>query len=78
MAMIERTAFDARTGAGAAGMMCALIAGQRGKRVLVVESSPSPGAKILISGGGRCNFTNREISPERYLSKNPHFSANRL
>ncbi len=65
-------------GAGAAGMMCALTAGQRGKRVLVVELLQHPGAKILISGGGRCNFTNLEISPERYLSRNPHFAKSAL
>jgi predicted Rossmann fold flavoprotein len=65
-------------GAGAAGMMCALTAGQRGRRVLMIESLRQPGAKILISGGGRCNFTNLAISPERYLSRNPHFCKSAL
>ena len=60
-------------GAGAAGLMCAMIAGQRGRRVLLLEHNDQPGAKILISGGGRCNFTNLEIAPERFLSANPHF-----
>src|SRR5512135_1208260 len=73
--MPQRDAYDVVIlGAGAAGLMCALTAGQRGKRVLVIELLPHPGAKILISGGGRCNFTNLEISPERYLSRNPHFA----
>ena len=65
-------------GAGAAGMMCALMAGRRGRRVLVLELLQQPGAKILISGGGRCNFTNREIAPERFLSANPHFCKSAL
>lgn len=60
-------------GAGAAGLMAAARAGSRGRRVLLLERNHAPGAKILISGGGRCNFTNREIKPERYLSANPHF-----
>lgn len=60
-------------GAGAAGLMAAARAGLRGRRVLLLERNQAPGAKILISGGGRCNFTNREIKPERYLSANPHF-----
>ena len=60
-------------GAGAAGMMCALQAGRRGRRVALLERSPVIGRKILISGGGRCNFTNREAAPQRYLSRNPDF-----
>src|SRR5579872_6349712 len=61
-------------GAGAAGLMCAMTAGNRGRRVILLEHSDQAGAKILISGGGRCNFTNLEAdSPERYLSANPHF-----
>ncbi|HKV56586.1 MAG TPA: NAD(P)/FAD-dependent oxidoreductase [Candidatus Binataceae bacterium] len=65
-------------GAGAAGLMCALSAGQRGRRVRLIEHSDQPGEKILISGGGRCNFTNLEISPERFLSANPHFCKSAL
>ncbi|WP_424673969.1 NAD(P)/FAD-dependent oxidoreductase [Candidatus Binatus sp.] len=65
-------------GAGAAGLMCAMIAGQRGQRVLLLEHTDQPGAKILISGGGRCNFTNLEIAPERFLSANPHFCKSAL
>ncbi len=65
-------------GAGAAGLMCAMIAGQRGRRVLLLEHNDQPGAKILISGGGRCNFTNLEIAPERFLSANPHFCKSAL
>jgi hypothetical protein len=65
-------------GAGAAGLMCAMTAGQRGRRVLLLEHNDQPGAKILISGGGRCNFTNLEIAPERFLSANPHFCKSAL
>jgi hypothetical protein len=65
-------------GAGAAGMMCALTAGQRGRRVLLVDHAAEPGAKILISGGGRCNFTNIHAAPDRYLSSNPHFAKSAL
>jgi predicted Rossmann fold flavoprotein len=65
-------------GAGAAGMMCAMSAGRRGRRVLVLEHNAEPGAKILISGGGRCNFTNLEAIPERFLSANPHFCKSAL
>ena len=60
-------------GAGAAGLMCAIAAGQRGRRVLLLDHAAEPGAKILISGGGRCNFTNTCTAPERFLSENPHF-----
>ena len=60
-------------GAGAAGLMCAAVAGQRGRRVAVLEHNAQPGRKILISGGGRCNFTNIHTAPDRFLSANPHF-----
>ncbi len=65
-------------GAGAAGLMCAARAGQRGRSVLLLEHAGKIGSKILISGGGRCNFTNREASPERFLSQNPHFCKSAL
>jgi predicted Rossmann fold flavoprotein len=65
-------------GAGAAGLMCALTAGQRGRRVLVLERSNKPGKKILMSGGGKCNFTNLHITPERFVSANPHFCKSAL
>ena len=71
--------FDAIVlGAGAAGLMCAAIAGQRGRRVLLLDSADQPGKKILISGGGRCNFTNIHTAPDRYLSQNPHFAKSAL
>ena len=65
-------------GAGAAGLMCAMTAGRRGRRVLLLDHAAQPGAKILISGGGRCNFTNLEVTPERFLSANPHFCKSAL
>ncbi|MBI1251419.1 MAG: aminoacetone oxidase family FAD-binding enzyme [Alphaproteobacteria bacterium] len=65
-------------GGGAAGLMCAMTAGQRGKRVAVLERNAEVGAKILISGGGRCNFTNRDATPERFVSGNPHFARSAL
>ncbi len=65
-------------GAGAAGMMCAAIAGTRGKRVLLLDHADKPGKKILISGGGRCNFTNMHCAPENFLSQNPHFCKSAL
>ncbi|MBO6504239.1 MAG: NAD(P)/FAD-dependent oxidoreductase [Kordiimonadaceae bacterium] len=65
-------------GAGAAGLMCALTVGGKGKRVLLLERNKKPGAKILISGGGRCNFTNQDTVPTAYLSKNPHFAKSAL
>jgi predicted Rossmann fold flavoprotein len=65
-------------GAGAAGLMCAGLAGQRGRRVLLVDHADEPGKKILISGGGRCNFTNSGTIPERFLSSNPHFAKSAL
>ena len=65
-------------GGGAAGLMCALVAGQRGKRVLVVEHANRVGKKILMSGGGRCNFTNTGATPANYLSANPHYCKSAL
>ena len=65
-------------GAGAAGLMCAITAHQRGRRVLLLDHAREPGAKILISGGGRCNFTNTGTTPERFLSENPHFARSAL
>lgn len=65
-------------GAGGAGLMCAATAGQRGRRVLVVDHNAAPGQKILISGGGRCNFTNIHTAPDRFLSANPHFAKSAL
>jgi predicted Rossmann fold flavoprotein len=61
-------------GGGACGLMCAVQAGFLGKRTLVLEKNTSPGAKILISGGGRCNYTNLSSGPENFISENPHFS----
>ena len=60
-------------GAGASGLMCAATAGARGRRVLVLDHAERIGSKIAISGGGRCNFTNREVSAGHYLSANAHF-----
>jgi len=65
-------------GAGAAGLYCAAIAGQRGRRVLLVDHNDTPGAKILISGGGRCNFTNIGATHENFISANPHFAKSAL
>jgi len=65
-------------GAGAAGMMCAMTAGQRGRRVLLADHAEAPGKKILISGGGRCNFTNVNAAADRYISANPHFAKSAL
>ncbi|MDB4231079.1 NAD(P)/FAD-dependent oxidoreductase, partial [Gammaproteobacteria bacterium] len=65
-------------GAGAAGLMCAITAGKRGKTVLVLEKSNKPGKKILMSGGGRCNFTNLYVEAEQFLSNNPHFCKSAL
>jgi len=65
-------------GAGGAGMMCAAVAGQRGRRVLLIDHADRAGKKILISGGGRCNFTNIYTAPDRYLSVNPHFAKSAL
>ena len=72
-------AFDAIVvGAGAAGMFCAALAGQRGRRILLIDHSPEPGRKILISGGGRCNFTNIGATADNFLSANPHFAKSAL
>lgn len=65
-------------GAGAAGLMCAATAGYRGKKVLVLDHAKQAGKKILISGGGRCNFTNMEVEPNNYLCSNPHFVKSAL
>jgi len=65
-------------GAGAAGLMCAATAGYRGKSVTVVDMGKKPGRKILISGGGRCNFTNENATPDNYLCQNPHFVKSAL
>jgi predicted Rossmann fold flavoprotein len=65
-------------GGGAAGLYCAMHAGRRGRRVLVLEHNTEVGAKILISGGGRCNFTNLGVTHERFLSANPHFARSAL
>jgi len=72
-------AFDAVIlGAGAAGLICALTAGQRGRKILLLEHTDQVGAKILISGGGRCNFTNLGVAPNRFLSDNPHYCTSAL
>ncbi len=65
-------------GAGGAGLMCAAVAGQRGRRVLLIDHAGQAGKKILISGGGRCNFTNVNTAADRYLSANPHFAKSAL
>lgn len=65
-------------GAGAAGMFCAIEAARRGRRVVVIDHAAAPGEKIRISGGGRCNFTNLSIAPERFLSQNPRFALSAL
>ena len=65
-------------GAGAAGMMCAIEAGKRGRKVLVVDHAAAPGEKIRISGGGRCNFTNIHAGPANFISANPHFAISAL
>lgn len=65
-------------GAGAAGLMCAIEAGKRGRRVLVVDHNPQPGRKLLLTGGGRCNFTNTRVGAENYISHNPHFCKSAL
>jgi predicted Rossmann fold flavoprotein len=77
--MSSSVKFDAIViGAGAAGLMCAIEAGKRGRRVAVIEQEPKIGKKILISGGGRCNFTNVFCTPENFLSSNPHFHKSAL
>lgn len=65
-------------GAGAAGMMCAAVAGQRGKSVVVIDHASKLAEKIRISGGGRCNFTNIGATPQNFLSQNPHFCKSAL
>ena len=76
---MESRSYDAIVlGAGGAGLMCAAVAGQRGRRVLLLDHADAPGKKILISGGGRCNFTNLHAAPDRYLSANPHFAKSAL
>jgi len=65
-------------GAGAAGMFCAALAGQRGRKILLIDHSAQPGRKILISGGGRCNFTNIGATADNFLSANPHFAKSAL
>lgn len=65
-------------GAGAAGLMCAIEAGKRGRSVLVIDHAKKPAEKIRISGGGRCNFTNMHCSPKNFLSRNPHFCKSAL
>jgi predicted Rossmann fold flavoprotein len=65
-------------GAGAAGMMCAAVAGQRGRKVVLIDHAPRLAEKIRISGGGRCNFTNIDVGPQNFLSKNPHFCRSAL
>jgi predicted Rossmann fold flavoprotein len=74
-----KQSFDAIVvGAGAAGLMCAIEAGKRGRRVIVLDHADRIGKKILISGGGRCNFTNLHCRPENFLSNNPHFAKSAL
>ena len=76
---MSQHAFDVVVlGAGAAGLMCALRAGQRGRKVLLLDHAEKVGKKILISGGGRCNFTNLDARPEAFLSNNPHFCKSAL
>src|SRR5712672_3839435 len=65
-------------GAGAAGLLCSIEAGKRGRRVAVLERADRAGKKILISGGGRCNFTNLYCQPENFISANPHFAKSAL
>jgi len=65
-------------GGGAAGLFCAIQAGKRGRRVLVIEHNAEVGRKIIISGGGRCNFTNTNTRPENFISNNPHFAKSAL
>ena len=77
--MVATSTYDAIIiGAGAAGLMCALTAGGRGLRVLVLDHNAQVGAKILISGGGRCNFTNSGTTPANFISANPHFARSAL
>src|SRR5450755_411311 len=71
--------FDALIlGGGAAGLLCAIEAGKRGRKVAVLERADRAGKKILVSGGGRCNFTNIDCAPENFISANPHFAKSAL
>ena len=65
-------------GASASGLMCAIEAGKRGRKVVVLDHANKAGKKILMSGGGRCNFTNMDISADNYISHNPHFCKSAL
>ena len=65
-------------GAGAAGMMCAAVAAQRGRSVVLIDHASKLAEKIRISGGGRCNFTNKQVLPENFISANPHFCKSAL
>ena len=76
--MTTRTFDVVVIGAGAAGLMCAITAGRRGRSVLVLDHANKVGKKILMSGGGRCNFTNRYCTPENFISANPHFAKSAL
>lgn len=77
--MTTHTTYDTIIlGAGAAGLMCAFTAGQRGRRVMLLDHAEAIGKKILISGGGRCNFTNVHTAADRYISANPHFAKSAL
>ena len=79
LATVNQLSFDVLIlGAGAAGLMAAIEAGRRGRRVAVLERAERPGKKILISGGGRCNFTNLHTRPDNFLSANPHFAKSAL
>ncbi|HTJ30355.1 MAG TPA: aminoacetone oxidase family FAD-binding enzyme, partial [Acidobacteriaceae bacterium] len=79
LTMPPPTQFDSLIlGAGAAGLFCAAQAAQRGRRVALLDHGPLPGRKILISGGGRSNFTNLHCAPDRFLSRNPHFAKSAL
>ena len=73
------SAYDAVVlGSGGAGLMCALTAAKRGRKVAVLDHAAKPGGKLIISGGGRCNFTNREVSADNFVSANPHFAKSAL
>ncbi len=65
-------------GGGAAGLFCAIEAGKRGRKTLLIEHNAEVGRKIIISGGGRCNFTNIHTSPDNFISRNPHFCKSAL
>jgi predicted Rossmann fold flavoprotein len=76
---MQRRSFDAVVlGSGGAGLMCALTAAKRGRTVAVLDHAAKPGGKLIISGGGRCNFTNREVSADNYVSENKHFAKSAL